>query len=54
MSGRCVSKSALHYTKIGDAGGVPLQPVSRVDAPMCTMVDLEMFSMMEFFYASCL
>ena len=27
MSGRCVSKSALHYTKIGDAGGVPLQPV---------------------------
>ena len=27
MSGRCVSKSALHYTKIGDAGGVQLQPV---------------------------
>ena len=25
MSGRCVSKTALHYTKIGDAGGVPLQ-----------------------------
>ena len=21
-----MSKSALHYTKIGDAGGVPLQP----------------------------
>ncbi len=31
-----------------------LASTSRVDAPMCTMVDLEMFFTMEFFDDSCL
>ena len=33
-----MSKSALHYTKIGDAGGVPLQPVSEFGSAHYTKI----------------